>query len=248
MPHTLRLAKIMVGTLVIGYALWGAAGVIAERPMLFPVPGRVRSPPPHGGAILEMPGVAGTILALHMPAPAGAPTIVFFHGNAEQLSSLNGAARVFQAAGLGYFAVEYPGYGYAAGSPSEDSLFAAGETAVGYLRDVLHVPVASTVLLGWSLGTGVAAEMAIRGHGVRLMLVSPYTSIADVGKNLLPFHPTRWIVRDPFDTAAKAARIAVPTLIVHGLEDEIIPVAMGERLGTLFSHAATVLVTGPVSS
>jgi uncharacterized protein len=86
--------------------------------------------------------------------------------------------------------------------------------------------------------------MALRGHGSRLVLISPYTSIADLGARTYPYFPVRWLLLDRFDTESKAPRIRLPVLIVHGIEDEIVPVAMGERLARLFPNAQLKLVAG----
>jgi pimeloyl-ACP methyl ester carboxylesterase len=105
------------------------------------------------------------------------------------------------------------------------------------LRTTLRVPDARTVVMGRSLGTGVAAEMAHRGYGSRLVLISPYTSIADVAARSFSYLPTRLLVRDRFDTAKKAPTVRQPTLILHGDRDEVIPHAMGETLARAFPDA-----------
>jgi uncharacterized protein len=152
-------------------------------------------------------------------------------------------AQRFQEAGLGFYAVEYPGYGLAAGQePSEKGIYAAAEAALAHLHGTLGVPRERTVLQGQSLGSGVAVEMAKRGHGARLVLISPYTSITEMGARIFPLLPASLLVRDPFDSAAKAPGIELPVLIVHGTRDEVIPVDMGQRLGTLFPNATVSLL------
>ncbi|WP_338052884.1 alpha/beta hydrolase [Pyxidicoccus trucidator] len=100
------------------------------------------------------------------------------------------------------------------------------------------------MLSGRSIGTGVAVEMAMRGHGARLMLVSPYTSIPELAGLMLPFLPARLLVRDRFDTLSKAPDLKLPVLIIHGEQDELIPVEMGRRLGTRFPQATVQTVAG----
>jgi uncharacterized protein len=93
------------------------------------------------------------------------------------------------------------------------------------------------VLQGQSLGSGVATEMASRGHGARLVLLAPYTSIVDLASHYAPFLPASLYVRDGLDSASKAGKVTTPVLIVHGTRDEIIPVEHGRRLARLFPHA-----------
>jgi pimeloyl-ACP methyl ester carboxylesterase len=86
--------------------------------------------------------------------------------------------------------------------------------------------------------------MALRGRGARLVLISPYTSIPAVASEVVPWAPTRLLVRDRFDTLAKAPGIQVPVLIVHGTEDEVVPYRMGEALSRAFPHARLRPVAG----
>jgi pimeloyl-ACP methyl ester carboxylesterase len=192
-----------------------------------------------GGLLLRIPGPSGsTVVALHVPAPPGSMTVVHLHGNAEQLADLSWLASQLRTRALGFFAVEYPGYGLAAtGAPSEEAIDAAVEAALLHLRGPLGVPNENILLLGQSLGSGPAVEMVRRGYGARLVLVSPYTSIPEVGARSFPFLPVRLLVRDRFDSASKASAISLPVLIIHGTRDEVIPFDMGERLSSLFPRA-----------
>jgi uncharacterized protein len=149
-----------------------------------------------------------------------------------------------QRAGLGAYAVEYPGYGLAAGALlDEASVYSAAEASLRHLIE-LGVPRASIVLQGQSLGSGVAVEMARRGYGARLVLISPYTSIVDLAALVAPFLPVRWLVRDRYDTERKAPAITVPALAIHGTDDEVVPYRMGKRIAELLPNAELVSVPG----
>ncbi|TMA08473.1 MAG: lysophospholipase [Deltaproteobacteria bacterium] len=111
------------------------------------------------------------------------------------------------------------------------------------LRAESGVDAGRVVLLGQSLGAGVATEMAKRGLGARMVLVSPFTSVADMARRMVPFFPASW-VRHRFDTQSKAAAIGLPVLIVHGTEDEVVPFAMGEQLARSFPRAQLVPIPG----
>jgi fermentation-respiration switch protein FrsA (DUF1100 family) len=86
--------------------------------------------------------------------------------------------------------------------------------------------------------------MARRGRGARLVLVSPYTSIPDLVTDVAPFVPARALVADHFDTLSKAREIRVPTLVIHGDADEIVPFAMGERVSRAIRGARLLRVAG----
>jgi uncharacterized protein len=209
-----------------------------QRALVFPVPRPSRTP--SSGELLRLPSTVATWLA---PAP-GQPVLVHFHGNGEQLADLDGVTTLLHQQGFGVLAVEYPGYGLAPGSPSETSLLRAGEEAVSFARDRLGIPPERLVLQGQSLGSGVAAALAARGRTARLVLISPYTSVADLSRQVIPLVPLGWLVRDRFDTRAIAPYVATPVLIVHGDRDEVIPFAMGEQLAAAFPNARLHRIAG----
>ena len=99
-------------------------------------------------------------------------------------------------------------------------------------------------LLGISLGTGVAVEMAARDRAAALVLISPYTSIPAVAAAALLFLPARWICPDRFDTLSKAPGLRVPTLVIHGDADEVVPFTMGRQVAAAVSGATMRIVAG----
>jgi fermentation-respiration switch protein FrsA (DUF1100 family) len=184
-----------------------------------------------------------SVRALELPAPPGARTVVHFHNNRETAESAVDVARALRAHGLGVVLVEYRGYGASRGEPTEEGLYLDAEAALDMLAD-RGIGPERVVLWGTSLGTGVAAEMARRGRGARLVLVSPYTSIPDLVTGAVPFVPASVLVPDHFDTFGKSAGIAIPTLVIHGDADEIVPYSMGERLARAIAGARLVRVSG----
>lgn len=244
MPDVTRLLWLLGGLFVLGYLGLMGVAFAAQRTLLFPAPKREPGtlPAEQGFRRLERPG-APVVDVLHLPAPEGAPTVVHFHGNGEEIGYLRGLGAELHARGLGFLAVEYPGYGAMPGSPSERGIYEVAEVALAELR-ASGVGPESTVLSGRSIGTGVAVEMARRGHGARMVLLSPYTSIVELGQRAMPFLPVRLLMRDRFLSEEKAPGISIPVFIVHGEEDEIIPVEMGRRLGQRFPRATVVTVPG----
>lgn len=243
-PRPARLALRVARTAALAYVCAVVLLAALQRRMLFPAPPPAPIPPGRG-ALIDRRDARGTrFVAHHVPA-RGLRTLVFFHGNGDQLAGAVQLGGLFTPEGFGFYAVEYPGYGpMAGGSPSEESLFRAADAALVHLRDTLQVPAAQTVLIGQSLGTGVAVEMARRGHGGRVALLSPFLSVPDAAAVALPWAPVRWLVRDRFDSASRAPSVAAPALVVHGTIDTLIPAAQGAALARRFPRGRFVPVPG----
>jgi uncharacterized protein len=227
---------ILAGVIVLGIAVLFAA----ERALIYPAPRPARAPGAELGELLRLPST----VALWSPPPGAAPVVVHFHGNGEQLADLGQVIGALRGSGLGVLAVEYPGYGLAPGSPSEAALVSAAREALAYAHDRLGVPEERIVLQGQSLGSGVASQLAAEGHGAALVLISPFTSIADMAGRLFPALPVGRLVRDRFDTRSVARAIRMPVLIVHGDRDEVVPFSMGEELARAFPDTRLARVAG----
>ncbi|MBL8953717.1 MAG: alpha/beta hydrolase [Myxococcaceae bacterium] len=162
--------------------------------------------------------------------PSTGPVIVYFHGNAMSAGGLKWLHELFPA--YGFAAIEFPGYGALPGEPTEESIVAASEAQL----KALGLPNERIILLGQSIGTGPAVEMAKRGWGTKLVLVTPFTSLPEVGASHFGGLPVRWLMLDRFESAQKAPGITMPVLVVHGDRDEVIPYALGAKLAPLFPH------------
>jgi fermentation-respiration switch protein FrsA (DUF1100 family) len=157
-----------------------------------------------------------------------APVAVFFHGNGESAAQNGPLAVALADGGVDAVLAEYRGYGGMPGRPSESGLVADGEAVLAALR-AEGVGPSRTALVGRSLGTGVAVELARRSPPALLLLVSPYTSFADLGRGLVgPLAPL--VVADRFDNLSKIGTLACPVAILHGTRDEVVPFRMGKRL------------------
>ena len=206
------------------------------RRLIYPVPAW----DPEGGLPVETTA-AGTHL-VHAPAPEGGRTIVYFHGNGSDLASISPLAGLFARHGLGFAAVEYPGYGPVRGRLHEAGLVEAAAAGVAELRR-RGVPQARTVLVGESLGSAVAARLAVDGARAGLVLVSPFTSMTAMVQRVVRVFPRR-LVPDRWETDALVGRIDVPTLLVHGERDDLVPPAMSEQLARGISSSQRVVVPG----
>jgi len=183
--------------------------------------------------------------AIELEGPAGSPVVVHFHNNSDAMTTALPLARGLRQRGVGVLLIEYRGYGVSRGEPSpdEDGLYLDAAAALDWL-DARGVHRDRVVLWGTSLGTGVAAEMARRDRCAALVLVAPYTSIPDLVWDRAPLAPASLLVADRFETLAKAAAIHVPTLVVHGDADEVVPFSMGQRVSSAVAGARLLRVRG----
>lgn len=161
-------------------------------------------------------------------ADPAAPVAVYFHGNAESAAQNLPFASDLTKRGISIFLAEYRGFGGLKGKPTEDGLYADGDAAVEAVRKAGARPE-KLVLMGRSLGTGVATELAVRHPCALLVLISPYTSMVDMGRGLAG-PAANLAVPDHYDNLAKIPRVHCPIIILHGTRDEIIPVRMGRAL------------------
>ena len=161
------------------------------------------------------------------PAQPDMPTIIDFHGNGSRASDDVPALLPLVRAGYGVVAAEYRGYAGNPGAPSEAGLLA---DARAYAAWAAARGIARPVLLGQSLGTGVAVALAAEHTVMGVILDSPYTSIPDVVANgPLSSAPTS-LLRNRFDSLARIGHVTAPLLVIDGLADTVIPPDQGKRL------------------
>ena len=170
------------------------------------------------------------LLAWHAPPrAAGAPSLVYFHGNAGHIGMRGFKVRAYLNAGLGVLLTTWRGYSGNPGTPTEDGLYADGRAARAFLR-ARGAGDERQILYGESLGTGVAVHLAREAPPAALVLEAPYSSIADIASRRFPLLPVGPLIVDRFDSAAKIGRVKAPLLIVHGERDRTIPVRLARKL------------------
>jgi fermentation-respiration switch protein FrsA (DUF1100 family) len=182
-----------------------------------------------------------TLLAWYVPARPGRPVILYFHGNGDSLGNAAGRISQLTPTGDGVLAVEYRGYPGSSGKPSEAGLIADGEAGYREAR-ALGFDDKRIVLLGESLGSGVAVALAARHPVGALALDSPYSSLADVAAYRYPIFPVRWLVLDSFRSDRRISQVRAPVLIVHGDADPVIPIRFARRLFALAHEPKTMIV------
>lgn len=236
------LGKVVIGLLVFVLAVTGLT-YTQQRRILFPAPADYPQAPPPGLALVHTRTDDGLQLAaFYRPAAAGKRTILFFHGNGDNLAGAIEATRGPAAAGTGLMLMEYRGYGGNPGSPDEAGLYRDGEAAIRWLA-AQGVAPRDIVVVGNSIGSGPATEMALRHDIAALMLVSGFSSLPEVVRGQVPLVPA-WLVRDRFDNAAKIARLRAPVFLLHGDADTLVRPDNLVRLQRARPDVTAVLVAG----
>lgn len=240
-----RLKKAALNILfaLMAYALIVLGARLLHRRVLYQPPDDEVTKLPEGATLLTARAADGVAVnALEFDVPKATRTIVHFHGNAETVEANAFVAREMKKHGFSTVLVEYRGYGRSKGtSPDEAGLYLDASAVLDALA-ARGVGADRVVLWGQSLGTGVAAEMAKRGRGSRLVLVAPFTSTVEMGSRIVPFFPASVVMVDRFDTLSKAPQITVPTLVVHGDIDDVIPFEQGERVSKALPHGTFLKV------
>ncbi len=238
-----RWASRILGALALAYAaMVGGLYAVQDR-LIYPAP-QTRHAPAPGFAAETLTTDDGLALQAHWRAPTeGRQSIAFFHGNGGSLALAAQETQGFAAEGYGVLLVEYRGYGGNPGSPSEDGFYRDGRAAMAFLAKQGIVP-ARTVIVGHSLGTGTASQMAQEFAPAALILLAPFTSLPDAAAEAMPFVPAHWLVRGRFDNLAKVPGLELPVLILHGTADRVVPFTLGERLAKAAPRATFRAVAG----
>jgi fermentation-respiration switch protein FrsA (DUF1100 family) len=165
-----------------------------------------------------------------VPAEHPRGVLLFFHGNAGNISHRLGSLQIFHDLGLSTFIFDYRGYGRSEGKVSEQGTYRDGEAAWRYLTVERGIPNDSIVYFGRSLGASIAAHLAMKQAPAALILESAFTSVPDVGARAYPFLPVRWLARFQYDTQEYLQSVSAPVLIIHSPQDEVIPFKFGRAL------------------
>ena len=207
-------AGLLYALLLVGFFLFADA-------VIFPLP-------PHAYRIpdlLELESRSGDrIAALYLPAPDARVTLLFSHGNGEDLESVRPLARAFRNRGVSVLAYDYPGYGRSSGHASEKGVYAAIDACYRYLTEERGLAPDRIVLYGRSLGSGPSTDLAAREPVGGLFLEGGFVSAFRVltRVRLLPW--------DKFENERKLSQVSCPVLVIQGERDEVVGYWHGPRL------------------
>ena len=190
------------------------------------------SPP---GQVIHLESGDQTITASYLPNPKARFTLLFSHGNAEDIGEVMYFLQSFYDAGFSVFAYDYRGYGTSSGNPSESGVYDDVNAAYDYLTTQLHVPPSQIIAMGRSLGCGAAIHLAARHPVAGLIVEAPFLSAFRV---LTRVQVLPW---DKFNNARDIRRVHVPVLVVHGTSDQVVPFWHGKRLFELANEPKTFM-------
>jgi fermentation-respiration switch protein FrsA (DUF1100 family) len=181
------------------------------------------------------------LVVWYAKAKPGEPTLLYFHGNGGGLSGRAERIRQFTSEGWGVYMMAYRGYAGSTGTPTEVANVADARLAYGALL-LEGVTPEATIAYGESLGTNVAARIAVERRVGGLILEAPYTSIAKVGGQIYPYLPVDLLLIDRYDTDKIIAQVKVPILVIHGARDRTVPVAMGREIASLANEPKQLVI------
>jgi fermentation-respiration switch protein FrsA (DUF1100 family) len=222
MPEMFASLGRLLILLGLAYGLLSIGAHFLSLSMIFP-----RPPVKYtlGPDFVQLTAPDGTkIAARHWANPKAKYTLLYLHGNYEDLGSLNDYLPQLVAHDYAVFAFDYRGYGHSEGRPSEANTAADAELAYDYLRNQLGVPAERIVIFGYSLGSGPGIELALRRPAAGLVLQGGFVSAYRV-MTRLPVFPG-----DKFTNLAKVPALKLPVFVIHGKSDNTVPFWHGEKL------------------
>lgn len=158
-------------------------------------------------------------------------TWLWFHGNGGNMGyRVEEMVLIHRRLGVNQFIFDYRGYGRSAGKPSEQGIYRDARAALDYLRSRPDVLPEKIVYFGRSIGAAVAVELATSSPPRGLVLVAPFTSLGDMAAVAYPWLPLRRLLGNRYNSLALLPRVQRPLLILHGDQDEIVPLSQSERL------------------
>ncbi|MBC8036400.1 MAG: alpha/beta fold hydrolase [Rhizobiales bacterium] len=169
------------------------------------------------------------IVTWYAAAKPGRPTIIYFHGNAGEIGDRPKRFQYYAGRGFGVLYVSYRGFGGSTGQISERGFLADAIASYEWLV-AQGVAPAQIAVLGESLGTGVAVQLAAQKPVGAIALEAPYTSTADIAAPIYWWLPVRLLMKDQFRSIDYIGAVTVPLLVIHGETDTLIPVEYGKAL------------------
>lgn len=234
-----RAVTIFLAVLLLAYLAICAALFAWQRSMIyFPQPASGGGP----ASTMQLK-VKDAELVLTVRKTAGPKAIIYFGGNAEDVSAnLPPFSEAFPGHAL--YLLHYRGYGGSSGSPTEAALQSDAQD----LFDHVSKTHADVTVVGRSLGSGVAVWVASQRPVSRLILVTPYNSIQELAAQRFPWFPISWLLVDKFESWKYAPKVTAPTLLISAEHDEVIPAASTETLHAHFNKGRAALKMLPGTS
>ena len=233
------LIRLLVVAGLAYVALCALLFFLQDRMIFFPRPLTER---PSGPEVMPLELHTGEVLLrgwIVNPDSTGVVAL-YFGGNAEEVSHLAAPLRRLDITSV---LVNYRGFGGSEGAPSAAALLKDAAFVVARMRE--RFAGREIAIVGRSLGSGIAARVAAEAGVQRLVLVSPYRSIAHIASARFPFVPVRWLLRHNIDVGQVAAKLPAGVLVIHALDDRVVPTAESQALAALLRRPEVVIWNGP---
>lgn len=162
------------------------------------------------------------------PGPNG-EMVIFLHGNAGNLENRVDKLRQLSMMGYGFIIPAWRSFGKSEGSPTESGLYLDAEAAIDYIRSRGY-ELSKTIMIGESLGTGIAAKMASKYKFKGLLLITSYTSVAERASEIYPYLLAKYLTKDNFKVLDNITKINQPLLMIHGSEDMVAPCEHSKKI------------------
>ncbi|HEX6642614.1 MAG TPA: alpha/beta hydrolase [Thermoanaerobaculia bacterium] len=220
MLHLLVVLGVIAGAAYVALLL--VAWRFGER-LMFPAPASSYRAESVDGLVTLTASDGTRFAALHLPHARARYTILYSHGNGEDLGNVLPILEALQRLGFAVFAYDYRGYGTSEGSPGVEGVTLDAEAAFAHVTDVLGVPADRLILWGRSIGGGPTVHLASKNRVAGMVLEATFTSAFCVvtRRRILPF--------DRFENRRLIRELSVPTLFIHGRKDGIVPFVHGAR-------------------
>ncbi len=164
------------------------------------------------------------------PATDDAPVLMMLLGNNGRLNGHMDLLKALQDKGFGALVVGYRGFNGSSGQPTEDNLYADARANLAWLNDTAGIALDQVVVMGYSLGTGIATKMATEYPLKGLVLAAPYTSMVDMARHTYWWVPVSLLLKDRYDTQSRLSDIHAPLLVIMGEKDQVVPAAQGHAV------------------
>lgn len=232
----MRIFAALLGFALLTYLALCAVLYFYQRSLIyFPQPSAFAS----SASTMKLP-VDGAELRIAVRPQAGPKAVMYFGGNAEDVSaSLPELSAAFP--GHAVFLMHYRGYGGSTGSPSEAAL----QKDALLLYDNVRIQHPEVVVVGRSLGSGIAVRLAAQRPVARLVLVTPYDSLQDLAASLYPIFPVRWLLADKYESGRYAPLVTAPTILIAAERDDVIPRSSTDQLHARFAPGVAKFVVLP---
>ncbi len=224
---------IILAVIVLLYLILCLAVYFLQQNFIF-YPQKGSEPPPEDLDIQEHWIKTADGEQLHawwMPVDTNAFTVLFFHGNAGNVSRGEKRMRLLREMGFNALAIDYRGYGISTGKiKSEKDIYEDARASYEYLQKTLQIEESQIIIWGWSLGGAVAVDLAQNKKCHALVMESTFYCLKDMADRTFWFMPNRFTMKYHFTSGEKLSNVGCPVLFIHSPHDETVPYAQGQKL------------------